>query len=61
MNHLCRQAAAGAVMNIIAVACLCLAVNTWGDAIFDFKTLPEIFRNGTITLDDLRALGQWEA
>ncbi|KAK7087216.1 hypothetical protein V1264_021292 [Littorina saxatilis] len=38
---------AGFMMNIIAVLCLSLAVNTWGDAIFHFQTMPDIFLNIT--------------
>lgn len=36
-------------MNIVAVLVLTLAVNTWGDAIFSFSELPDIFRNATTT------------
>lgn len=44
-----RQAAVGSVMNIIAVSCLTLAVNTWGSAIFGFLETPEVFRQVNIT------------
>ncbi|XP_025089959.1 solute carrier family 13 member 5-like [Pomacea canaliculata] len=43
------MAAVGSVMNIIAVSCLTLAVNTWGSAIFGFLETPEVFRLVNIT------------
>ncbi|RUS77322.1 hypothetical protein EGW08_014919 [Elysia chlorotica] len=44
---------AGALVNVFAVLILTLAVNTWGDAIFDFSHLPEIFLNETVSSDGL--------
>ncbi|XP_070204151.1 solute carrier family 13 member 2-like [Littorina saxatilis] len=41
------MAYAGFFMNLISVLCLALAVNTWGDALYDFYTLPNIFMNET--------------
>ncbi|KAK7088007.1 Na(+)/citrate cotransporter-like [Littorina saxatilis] len=41
------MASVGFFMNIIAVLVLTLAVNTWGNAIFNFDELPVIFRNLT--------------
>lgn len=40
---------AGALVNVFAVLLLTFAVNTWGDAIFDFSTIPDIFLNQSIT------------
>ncbi|XP_076106382.1 Na(+)/citrate cotransporter-like [Mytilus galloprovincialis] len=36
---------AGIVMNIIGIAVLTLAVNTWAEPIFGLDTIPEMFRN----------------
>ncbi|XP_063395965.1 Na(+)/citrate cotransporter-like isoform X2 [Mytilus trossulus] len=36
---------AGIVMNIIGIAVLTLAVNTWAEPIFNLDTIPEMFRN----------------
>ncbi|KAK7482433.1 hypothetical protein BaRGS_00026355 [Batillaria attramentaria] len=57
------MAAAGAMMNVIAVVCLCLCVNTWGDAVFSFTEIPAIFNitNGTVAASDLRMLTQTES
>ena len=35
---------AGFIINIIAVLALVLATETWGNAIFDFRTLPVVFK-----------------
>ena len=43
----CLQAKVGFVMNIAAVLMLTLAVNSWGEAIFGFSTLPDVMRNVT--------------
>ncbi|XP_076434734.1 Na(+)/citrate cotransporter-like isoform X2 [Babylonia areolata] len=42
------MAKVGFVMNLVAVAVLTLAVNTWGDAIFGFSTLPDVMTNVTL-------------
>jgi hypothetical protein len=36
------------MVNIMAVLVLTLAVNTWGDAIFNFSQLPYIMKNVTL-------------
>lgn len=41
------MALAGLPMNCIAIACLTLAVNTWGKAMYDLDTFPEILANTT--------------
>lgn len=41
------MAVAGLPMNIIAIGCLTLAINTWGKAMFDLDTFPAVLVNGT--------------
>ena len=42
---------AGVVLNILAVPLLVLALDTWGDALFDFQNPPDFFfRNTTSVL-----------
>ena len=36
-------------MSLFAVFVLILAINTWGDAIYDFQNLPEFFKNNLTT------------
>lgn len=43
------MALAGLPMNIIAVLCLTLAINTWGTSMFELDTFPEMF-NQTISM-----------
>ncbi|KAK7087465.1 Na(+)/citrate cotransporter-like [Littorina saxatilis] len=43
------MAYAGLFMNVLAVLTLTLGLNTWGDALFDFYTMPDIFINATGT------------
>ena len=50
----CVQAKTGFMMNVFAVAVLTLAVNTWGDAIFNFSTVPDVMISGkNLTVDQL--------
>jgi hypothetical protein len=35
------------MMNVIAVLVLNLGINTWGKALFDLDTIPDIFGNST--------------
>ncbi|XP_033727673.1 solute carrier family 13 member 2-like isoform X2 [Pecten maximus] len=42
------MALTGLVMNALAVLVLTGAINTWGTAIFDLRTTPDIFINSTI-------------
>ncbi|XP_069106387.1 solute carrier family 13 member 2-like [Argopecten irradians] len=42
------MALTGFVMNILAVLVLTGAINTWGSAIFDLGTTPDIFLNSTV-------------
>jgi len=36
-------------MNIIALAVLTLAINTWGSSMFDLGTFPEMFKTTLAT------------
>lgn len=38
----------GIPMNILAILVLTMAVNTWGKAIFDLDTVPDIFTSGSL-------------
>lgn len=44
-KHFFIQVFAGIVMNIIGIAVLTLAVNTWAEPIFGLDTIPEMFQN----------------
>lgn len=37
------QASAGLAMNVIAVFILTVGINTWGNLLFNFDTIPVIF------------------
>jgi hypothetical protein len=43
------QAGAGVFMNIIAILCLTLAVNTWGMPLYKFGSVPDIFTMNVTT------------
>ncbi|XP_041347668.1 solute carrier family 13 member 5-like isoform X2 [Gigantopelta aegis] len=43
------MALCGIVMNVIAVCCLTLCINTWAYSIYDLGTLPSIFNNSLVT------------
>ncbi|KAJ8313082.1 hypothetical protein KUTeg_010455 [Tegillarca granosa] len=42
---------AGFFMNIVAVPVLVMATETWGNSIFGFHTLPEIFQNAVVNVN----------
>ena len=47
----CPQMKAGIVLKILAVPLLGLALDTWGNALFDFQNPPDFFfRNTTSAL-----------
>ena len=47
----CPQMKAGIVLKILAVPLLVLALDTWGNALFDFQNPPDFFfRNTTSAL-----------
>lgn len=39
---------AGIPMNIIAIACLTLAINTWGTSMYDLSVVPTAFKSSTV-------------
>ena len=41
------QAIPGIPMNLLAVVCLTLAINTWGSAMYNFNDIPEYFLTNT--------------
>ncbi|XP_041347669.1 solute carrier family 13 member 5-like isoform X3 [Gigantopelta aegis] len=49
MPIMAELALCGIVMNVIAVCCLTLCINTWAYSIYDLGTLPSIFNNSLVT------------